>query len=82
MNELNREMILESTHDNPWDAFFAAHKRPYFFKERRYLHLEFPYLQQEQPSLKIVDLGSGYGSSTLPILKVSTKHLQTKLFRF
>lgn len=52
-----------------WEAFHAQHGKGHFFKERRYLMLEFPVLSTVNPAQYFIDIGSGCGSSTLPILK-------------
>ena len=69
MKEDSVREIMDKRGVSAWDRFFISHGEPKFFKERRYLTFEFLCLQQESPPIKIIDLGSGYGSSILPILK-------------
>jgi methyltransferase-like protein 6 len=52
-----------------WEAFYKCHPRARFFKERRYLLLEFPTLAVADPPQHIVELGCGCGSAILPILR-------------
>ena len=54
-----------------WDEFYKAHTRARFFKERRYLLLEFPMLAVAQPPQHIVELGCGCGSAILPVLRAN-----------
>ncbi|KAK9865766.1 hypothetical protein WJX84_000812 [Apatococcus fuscideae] len=42
-----------------------------FYKERRYLLLEFPELCQQHPPQVIAEIGCGCGSSILPVLKAN-----------
>ncbi|KAG2451183.1 hypothetical protein HYH02_003790 [Chlamydomonas schloesseri] len=53
-----------------WEQFYRAHPSARFFKERRYLLLEFPFLTQ--PDCRhVVEIGAGCGSSILPVLKAN-----------
>jgi len=56
-------------HANDWDKFYRAHASARFFKERRYLLLEFPQLADTSRPLHVVELGCGCGSSLLPVLR-------------
>ncbi|KAL6753310.1 S-adenosyl-L-methionine-dependent methyltransferase [Haematococcus lacustris] len=59
------------TKDQAWDSFYQSTARSAkFFKERRYLLLEFPFLASQQP-LHVIELGCGYGASLLPVLKTN-----------
>ncbi|PNW71911.1 hypothetical protein CHLRE_16g668100v5 [Chlamydomonas reinhardtii] len=53
-----------------WEEFYKAHPSARFFKERRYLLLEFPFLTH--PDCRhVVEIGAGCGSSILPVLKAN-----------
>ena len=59
-----------------WEAFHARdNATARFYKERRYLLLEFPVLAVQEPPQHIVELGCGCGSALLPVLKVRTHSL-------
>eukprot|EP01025_Chloroclados_australasicus_P025648 TRINITY_DN2559_c0_g1_i13.p2 TRINITY_DN2559_c0_g1~~TRINITY_DN2559_c0_g1_i13.p2 ORF type:complete len:244 (-),score=12.11 TRINITY_DN2559_c0_g1_i13:67-744(-) len=53
------------------------HSTAKFFKQRRYLTLEFPILQTQngdnQPALYVFEIGCGCGSSIIPILQSNTQ---------
>lgn len=57
--------------DNDWERFYRAHPRARFFKERRYLLLEFPQLQPGSGLQHVVEIGCGCGSAMLPVLKAN-----------
>ena len=50
-----------------WEASYGTHTRvqSHLFKERRYLMHQFPLLSE--PDLRILEVGCGNGSSTLPV---------------
>lgn len=52
-----------------WELFYQAHPTARFFKERRYLLLEFPCLAPPSQLRHVVEIGAGCGSSLLPILR-------------
>lgn len=52
-----------------WESFYASHSTARFFKARRYLLLQFPYLLSAKSSIHVCEIGCGYGSSIIPILK-------------
>ncbi|KAK9840131.1 hypothetical protein WJX74_003913 [Apatococcus lobatus] len=55
-----------------WEAFHAQDNRSgRFYKERRYLLLEFPDLCRQDPPQIIAEIGCGCGSSILPVLKAN-----------
>ncbi|KAK9841962.1 hypothetical protein WJX81_001465 [Elliptochloris bilobata] len=55
-----------------WERFhLRCNKSARFYKERRYLLLEFPALARTDPSPRVVELGCGAGSSLLPVLKAN-----------
>eukprot|EP00879_Flechtneria_rotunda_P012180 GHRR01012721.1.p1 GENE.GHRR01012721.1~~GHRR01012721.1.p1 ORF type:complete len:331 (+),score=117.39 GHRR01012721.1:767-1759(+) len=54
---------------NEWEIFYRAHPAAKFFKERRYLLLEFPCLAPPTKLDHIVEIGAGCGSSILPVLR-------------
>ncbi len=57
--------------EGAWEAFHAKdNATARFYKERRYLLLEFPVLTVQEPPQHIVELGCGCGSALLPVLKV------------
>jgi hypothetical protein len=51
-----------------WEQFYQAHPTARFFKERRYLLLEFPELLRME---HVAEIGCGCGSSILPVLKAN-----------
>ncbi|EFJ46815.1 hypothetical protein VOLCADRAFT_105335 [Volvox carteri f. nagariensis] len=51
-----------------WEEFYRAHPSARFFKERRYLLLEFPELLDCE---HVAEIGCGCGSSILPVLKAN-----------
>jgi hypothetical protein len=55
-----------SSEENEWEVFYRAHPAAKFFKERRYLLLEFPCLAPPSQLQHVVEIGAGCGSSTLP----------------
>jgi hypothetical protein len=55
-----------SNEENEWEVFYRAHPAAKFFKERRYLLLEFPCLAPPSQLQHIVEIGAGCGSSILP----------------
>lgn len=58
-----------SSSDNEWEQFYRAHPAAKFFKERRYLLLEFPCLSPPSCPGHVVEIGAGCGSSILPVLR-------------
>lgn len=54
-----------------WEEFHSTHSQARFFKERRYLLLEFPQLGVTHPPQHFVELGCGCGSSLLPVLRAN-----------
>lgn len=54
-----------------WEGFHAQHSAARFFKERRYLLLEFPQLATSDPPQHFVEIGCGCGSSLLPVLRAN-----------
>ncbi|KAJ7547936.1 hypothetical protein O6H91_08G110400 [Diphasiastrum complanatum] len=54
-----------------WDQFHQRHSKGLFFKERRYLLKEFPELNNQVKSLKVLEVGCGNGSTIIPILKAN-----------
>ena len=52
-----------------WESMYRTHSadRQHMFKDRRYLLHAFPLLQA--PALRVLEIGCGNGSSTLPILR-------------
>ncbi|KAL0035798.1 hypothetical protein WJX77_003039 [Trebouxia sp. C0004] len=55
-----------------WEAFHARdNATARFYKERRYLLLEFPCLTVSEPPQHFVEIGCGCGSSLLPVLKAN-----------
>lgn len=54
-----------------WEEFYRAHPSAKFFKERRYLLLEFPQLLRSDVPLHVAEIGCGCGSSLLPVLKAN-----------
>lgn len=63
------DSTTSSTADSEWEVFYKAHPTAKFFKERRYLLLEFPCLAPPAPLRHVVEIGAGCGSSLLPILR-------------
>ncbi|GAB4817670.1 hypothetical protein N2152v2_004716 [Parachlorella kessleri] len=54
-----------------WEEFHSTHSEARFFKERRYLLLEFPQLAVADPPQHFVEIGCGCGSSLLPVLRAN-----------
>jgi predicted O-methyltransferase YrrM len=54
---------------NEWEVFYRAHPSARFYKERRYLQLEFPCLAPPAQPQHIVEIGAGCGSSILPVMR-------------
>ncbi|KAJ4969324.1 hypothetical protein NE237_016025 [Protea cynaroides] len=52
-----------------WKSFHNRHSTGRFFKERRYLLKEFPELLSCHDYSKVLEVGSGNGSTVLPILR-------------
>lgn len=52
-----------------WEVFYRAHPSARFYKERRYLLLEFPCLAPPSTLRHLVEIGAGCGSSALPVLR-------------
>ncbi|KAK9042048.1 hypothetical protein V6N11_017129 [Hibiscus sabdariffa] len=52
-----------------WQSFHIQHSSGKFFKERRYLLKEFPELVSCGDGSKVLEVGCGNGSTTLPILR-------------
>jgi precorrin-6B methylase 2 len=57
--------------ENEWEVFYRAHPAAKFFKERRYLLLEFPCLAPPEQLQHVVEIGAGCGSSVLPVLRAN-----------
>jgi len=57
------------TKDIGWEAFHQRHTAARFFKEKRYIPLEFPVLMK--PDLHVAEIGCGCGSALLPVLKAN-----------
>lgn len=54
-----------------WERFHSTHSRARFFKEKRYLLLEFPVLGAAHPPQHIAEIGCGCGAAVLPVLKAN-----------
>ena len=54
-----------ASHD--WEEFHAQHSLGRFFKEKRYLPIEFPQLRT--PNITIGEVGCGCGSALIPVLR-------------
>ena len=54
-----------ASHD--WEEFHAQHSLGRFFKEKRYLPIEFPQLRT--PGVTIGEVGCGCGSALIPVLR-------------
>lgn len=68
--------------DPAWDIFHRRHSAARFFKEKRYLSLEFPMLlsgnrHPGEPFLHVAEVGCGCGSSLLPVLKSNPSAVAT-----
>jgi len=68
-----------------WDVFYAKNGSR-FFKERNYLHLEFPFLvappaEGAGPNV-LLEVGCGTGASVYPLARQAPNHLVVKCFDF
>lgn len=56
-----------------WEKFHQHHSTARFFKEKRYIPLAFPVLQQSSDDrpLHVAEIGCGCGSALLPVLKAN-----------
>ncbi|KAG6551462.1 hypothetical protein Mapa_006885 [Marchantia paleacea] len=54
-----------------WEAFHRNHSKALFFKERRYLVIEFPELVDNPQAISVLEVGCGTGSSVAPILRAN-----------
>ncbi|KAK0542466.1 hypothetical protein OC846_006608 [Tilletia horrida] len=65
-----------------WDTFYSKHENR-FFKDRRWLHLEFPELtaaiQEDAPAMRIIEVGCGAGNTVFPLLEAN-KNPRLELF--
>mmetsp|Transcript_37164 Transcript_37164/g.80907 ORF Transcript_37164/g.80907 Transcript_37164/m.80907 type:complete len:311 (-) Transcript_37164:367-1299(-) len=62
------------TQSQAWERFHQQHNRGVFFKERRYLLVEFPELSSSMTRgtrTSVLEIGCGSGSSVLPLLKAN-----------
>lgn len=66
-----------ATAHSEWEVFYQAHPTAKFFKERRYLLLEFPCLAPPSQLKHVVEIGAGCGSSLLPILRAQPEATAT-----
>ncbi|KAI7838547.1 hypothetical protein COHA_007690 [Chlorella ohadii] len=63
--------VEEEGEEESWERFHAQHSQARFFKEKRYLILEFPSLAITDPPQHIAEIGCGCGSALLPVLKAN-----------
>ncbi|KAK0526788.1 hypothetical protein OC842_005076 [Tilletia horrida] len=65
-----------------WDNFYSKHENR-FFKDRRWLHLEFPELtaaiREDAPAMRIIEVGCGAGNTVFPLLEAN-KNPRLELF--
>lgn len=52
-----------------WDSFYSHHRTAEVYKPRRYLHKEFQSILIDSRINCILEVGSGYGSSCVPLLQ-------------
>jgi methyltransferase-like protein 6 len=85
-NTLQGKLVGEDgadDHGDPaWDTFHQRHSAARFFKEKRYLPLEFPVLLSQNsrpggPALHVAEVGCGCGSALLPVLKANPSAIAT-----
>uniref|UniRef100_A0A061RNX5 Methyltransferase family protein n=1 Tax=Tetraselmis sp. GSL018 TaxID=582737 RepID=A0A061RNX5_9CHLO len=65
----NRFVHGSECDSSAWEDFHSAHSTARFFKEKRYLVLEFPVLVDQLLTKHVLEIGSGCGSSLLPVLR-------------
>eukprot|EP00854_Cymbomonas_tetramitiformis_P003956 gene3956-4925_t len=59
----------QETQQSAWEQFHQQHEKGVFFKERRYLLVEFPELSNKDDPYVVLEIGCGNGSSALPLLR-------------
>lgn len=62
-----REENTPESESLDWEDFHAQHSLGRFFKEKRYLPIEFPQLRT--PDITIGEIGCGCGSALIPVLR-------------
>ena len=71
LNTEEAKQILDDRDQHKvWDLFYQREKDPY--KPRRYLSAEFTELSNTRSPILLFDVGCGYGSALLPLLKENT----------
>ncbi|KAK3241320.1 hypothetical protein CYMTET_48901 [Cymbomonas tetramitiformis] len=64
---------VQETQQSAWEQFHQQHEKGVFFKERRYLLVEFPELSNKDDPYVVLEIGCGNGSSALPLLRANPK---------
>eukprot|EP00890_Picochlorum_soloecismus_P005454 jgi/Picsp_1/590/NSC_00587-R1_s-adenosyl-l-methionine-dependent methyltransferase len=64
------------TYSDEWEQFHRLHSAGRFFKEKRYLSLEFPCLLDDgdgTSGLRVGEIGCGCGSALIPVLRANKR---------
>jgi methyltransferase-like protein 6 len=71
-NDQEYPRLYSKTYSDEWETFHRTHSAGRFFKEKRYLTLEFPCLLDkgdDESGLRVGEIGCGCGSALIPVLR-------------